>query len=109
MAEITFRGYRLDMGLVIVFSSVFILLIWVILKLLRVIQTPLIFELMPVITGLSAVFGLGISIGKILQIIRQLQDNDRKIVRELELLTKEHIMLKADVNHYNSYGKNLTY
>ena len=107
MVEIVLKDYRFDTGLIIVFISAFVLLIWIILKLFRVVQTPLIFELLPVITGLAAIFGFGVSVGKILQIIKQLQDNDKEMKTNLESLRNDHVMLKADFKYFAKYKKSL--
>lgn len=109
MAEIEFKGHRFDTGLIIVFTSCLVLLIWILLKLFRVIQTPLIFEMLPIITGLVMIFGFGVSVGKILQVIKHLQENDKETNRKLESLINEHIMLKADFKHYARYKKSIIF
>lgn len=109
MAEIEFKGHRFDTGLIIVFTSCLVLLIWILLKLFRVIQTPLIFEMLPIITGLVMIFGFGVSAGKILQVIKHLQENDKETNRKLESLINEHIMLKADFKHYARYKKSIIF
>ncbi|MBI2137671.1 hypothetical protein HYU12_04085 [Candidatus Woesearchaeota archaeon] len=109
MAEIEFKGHRFDTGLIIVFTSCLVLLIWILLKLFRVIQTPLIFEMLPIITGLAMIFGFGVSAGKIMQVIKHLQENDKETNRKLESLINEHIMLKADFKHYARYKKSIIF
>ena len=101
MVEIEFKQYTFDTGLIIVFISAFVLLIWIILKLFRIVQTPLIFELMPLITGLVAIFGFGIAVGRSLQIIKQLQENSRETNKRLDSLGNDHILLKSDFKHFN--------
>ncbi len=108
MAEIEFKGYRFDTGLIIVFASAFALLVWVILKLFRVIQTPLIFELMPIIAGVAAIFGFGVAAGKALQIIVQTQQGLKENNIKLESLRNEHVMLKADFKYFARYRRSLT-
>jgi hypothetical protein len=108
MVEIVFKDYRFDTGLIIVFISGFILLVWILLKLFRVIETPLIFELMPLITGLAAIFGFGVMAGKALQIIVQTQQGLKETNVKLESLGNDHILLKSDFKHFVKYRKSLS-
>jgi hypothetical protein len=103
--EIRFKGYVFDTGLVIVFISAFVLLVWIVLKLFRIVQTPLFFELLPVMTGLAAIFGFGMAIGKQLQMMKQLQENDKDLSRRMEDLASGHTLLKAEFNHFARYGR----
>lgn len=108
MVEIVFKDYRFDTGLIIVFISAFVLLIWILLKLFRIVQTPLFFELLPMITGLAAIFGFGVSVGKILQVIKQLQDDGKEMKAGLESLRNDHVMLKADFKYFAKYRRSLS-
>ncbi len=108
MVEIEFKEYRFDTGLIIVFVSAFVLLVWVILKLFLVIQTPLIFELTPTIAGFVAIFGFGVAAGKALQIIVNTQQGLKETNTKLESLRNDHVMLKADFKHFARYRKSLT-
>ncbi len=112
MAEIEFKGYRFDTGLIMVFISGFVLLIWILLKLFRVIQTPLIFELMPIIVGLLAVYGFGVTVGRILQELKHLKNDLDELKSEtkggLGKLNEDFIMLRADFKHFVKYNKSLT-
>ena len=109
MVEIEFKGYRFDTGLIIVFISAFTLLVWVVLKLFRVIQTPLIFELTPIITGVAAIFGFGVAAGKALQIIVNTQQGLMETNMKLESLRNDHVMLKADFKYFARYRKSLAF
>ena len=108
MVEIVFKDYRFDTGLIIVFISGFVLLIWILLKLFRVVETPLIFELMPLITGLVAIFGFGMAVGRTLQIVKQLQENAKETNKHLDNLSNDHILLKSDFKHYVKHKKSLS-
>lgn len=108
MVEIQFKGHIFDTGLIMVFISGFVLLLWIILKLFRIIQTPLFFEILPIIIGLGAIFGFGISVGKVLQVVKQLQDNSQETNRRLDSLNDDHILLKSDFKYFVMYKKSLS-
>ena len=112
MVEIEFKGYRFDTGLIIVFISVFVMLVWVIMKLFRVIQTPLIFELMPIIVGLLAVYGFGVTVGRLLQELKHIKNDLDELKSEtkggLGKLNEDFLMLRADFKYFSRYRKSLT-
>ena len=115
MVEIVFKDYRFDTGLIMVFISGFVLLIWILLKLFRVIETPLIFELMPIIVGLVAIFGFGTEFGKLSQSVRSLRNDVKELkfeMREtkndLAKLRDDFILLKADFKHFVRYKRSLS-
>lgn len=115
MVEIEFKGYRFDTGLIVVFISGFVLLIWILLKLFKVIETPLIFELMPIMVGLAAIFGFGSEFGKLLQAVKNLQIDLRELKSDMKETKgdlanfhNDFILLKADFKHFVRYNKSLS-
>ena len=108
MVEIEFRGYTFDTGLIIVFISAFIMLIWIILKLFRVIETPLIFELAPFMASLVVIFGFGMTIGKIVLSSKYLQNDMKEVKTEVKEIRDEMVFLKADFKHFVRYRKSLS-
>jgi len=108
MVEIEFKSYTFDTGLIIAFIGAFILLIWIILKLFRVIETPLVFELLPFIAGLAAIFGFGTQFGKVLQAVKHLQEDMKDVKSELKDTRDDIVLLKADFKHFIKYKKSLS-
>lgn len=112
--EIKIGQYTFDTGVIIAFIGGFILLIWIILKLLRVFETPLIFELMPAITTVIVIFGFGVGFRRLIQKINHVDSGlnevkqDVKINRDkidqnrnkIEGLTRQFIALNAEFKYH---------
>ena len=108
MVEIEFKQYTFDTGLIIAFTGAFILLIWIILKLFRVIETPLIFELLPFIAGFVVIFGFGTQFGRALQAIKYLQEDMKIVKSELKETRANVVLFNADFKHFVRYRKSLS-
>ncbi len=90
------------------YLNALILLIWVLLKLFRIIQTPLIFELLPSIVGLLAVFGFGAGAGKFIQIVTQLIADVKELKSDVKDTRQDLTLLKADFKYFSRYRKSLS-
>ena len=103
-----FKSPYLNAWSVFFYINALVLLAWVLLKVFRIIQTPLIFELIPAIVGLSAIFGFGAGFGKFIQIILQLSSDVKELKTDSRETRSDLIMLKADFRHYAKYRKEIS-
>lgn len=60
-------GIKMEWSIWVIFLNAFILLIWIILKLLGTINTPLLLQMIPYLTGFGFVVGFGVACGRFLQ------------------------------------------
>ncbi len=105
--KINWQNYRFDFWSWVIIVSGLTMLVWALLKIFGVLKTPLIIEMLPYLTGASALLGVGIQTGKVLQRLNQVEEdverNNRDIEKNnsrIEDLTREFIGLKTEFKYH---------
>jgi len=105
--KINWQNYRFDFWSWVIIVSGLITLVWALLKGFGMIETPLIIEMLPYLTGSGALIGLGIQTGKVLQRLNQVERDVKRNSIDIEKnngriedLTREFISLKAEFKYH---------
>lgn len=85
--------------------SIIMMAIWIIIKILGLIQTPLLFEIFPTISGFLALISMGIMIGSnfqktnfTLKKINRMENRQDKMAQGLINVEKDISIIKKDIN-----------
>ena len=85
-----FEKLRMDASLWLIFGSAFVLLVWVILKVLGIINTPPLITAIPYFAGIASISGIGLALSKLLVKLG-------KVLERLDIFERDMGDVKGDI------------
>lgn len=91
-------GIKMDIGLWLIFGGTLILLVWFLLKLAGIINTPFIVQAIPYLTGAGVILGFGVQSGKFLQQLNSLVGEFRDVKHDVRRLETDMLLVKGKLH-----------
>ncbi len=92
-----FKEFKMDLGLWLIFGSAFVLLVWTILKILGIINTPFILNAVPYITVVAGFMGIGVVLSKLLIKLGKLLERMDGFGVNLQKMDDSMLEVKVDI------------